>query len=262
MTGCRSLPAESSTSSSPRTWSPITRRTSGNSKRRRTRTTRPEAFERDATHAAQASDSAQSRWGRPRPENAEQRSTSHVRLQLTRLSHRPAKVGDKLVTTQFLGTVTRGLAAVAEPQTAVCMPPGTEVAFDQDVKYAHPLLWFRNCTIKERVAKIRQVNTDNSQTHHDALEFPSGRLMLVNRTGGAPAAHRAPAAGDRAACSRGGRGEPGARRSEIASSPLSPHSAHAAEHGGRRGDRRGPVWRACYAAAPAIAMASPQPNRH
>lgn len=95
------------------------------------------------------------------------------------VASRPAKVGDKLVTTQFLGTVTRGLAAVAEPQTAVCLLPGTEVAFDQDVKYAHPLLWFRNRTIKERVARFRQVNTDNSQTHHDALEFPSGRLMLV-----------------------------------------------------------------------------------
>jgi hypothetical protein len=80
-----------------------------------------------------------------------------------------------------LGTVTRGLAAAAEPQTAVCLLPGTEVAFDQDVQYAHPLLWFRNRTIKERVARFRQVNTDNSQTHHDALEFPSGRLMLVTQ---------------------------------------------------------------------------------
>jgi hypothetical protein len=92
---------------------------------------------------------------------------------------RPAKVDDKLITTRFPNSVTNGLAGVDEPKVAVCLLPGTEVAFDEDVKYAHPLLWFRHRTMKERVARFRQVNMNMPHTHHDAFEFPSGRLVLV-----------------------------------------------------------------------------------
>ena len=45
------------------------------------------------------------------------------------VSSRPAKVGDKLVTTQFWNTSTRGFSAADEPRVAVCLLPGTEVAF-------------------------------------------------------------------------------------------------------------------------------------
>jgi hypothetical protein len=38
---------------------------------------------------------------------------------------RPAKVADKLVTTQFAKSITRGFAAVGEPNVAVCLLPGT-----------------------------------------------------------------------------------------------------------------------------------------
>ena len=92
---------------------------------------------------------------------------------------RPAKVDDKLITTRFPNSVTNGLAGVGEPQVAVCLLPGTEVAFDDDVKYAHPLLWFRHRSMKERVARFRQVNMSMPHTHHDAFEFPSGKLVLV-----------------------------------------------------------------------------------
>jgi hypothetical protein len=30
-----------------------------------------------------------------------------------------------------------------------------------------------------RVARFRQVNTDNPCTHHDALEFPDGQVVLL-----------------------------------------------------------------------------------
>ena len=92
---------------------------------------------------------------------------------------RPAKVADKLITTSFPNSVTKGLADPSEPQVAVCLLPGTEVAFEQDVKYAHPLLWFRHRTIKERVARFRQVNVSITHTHHDAFEFPCGKLVMV-----------------------------------------------------------------------------------
>jgi hypothetical protein len=50
------------------------------------------------------------------------------------LASRPAKVGDKLVSTSFPHTVTRGFASVDEPNVAVCLLPGTELAFDKEVR--------------------------------------------------------------------------------------------------------------------------------
>ena len=40
---------------------------------------------------------------------------------LHHVASRPAKVGDKLVTTQFNNSITRGFAAVGEPNVAVCL---------------------------------------------------------------------------------------------------------------------------------------------
>jgi len=51
------------------------------------------------------------------------------------VASRPAKVGDMLVTTSFYGTSTRGFAAKEEPAVAVCLLPGTELAFENDVRY-------------------------------------------------------------------------------------------------------------------------------
>ena len=51
---------------------------------------------------------------------------------LQNVRSRPAKVGDKLVTRDF-GTGTRGFAAAAELELAVCVMPGTELAFAQDI---------------------------------------------------------------------------------------------------------------------------------
>jgi hypothetical protein len=96
------------------------------------------------------------------------------------LTSRPAKVGDKLVTTKFENSITRGFATVEEPTVAVCLLPGTEVAFEKDiVEYRHTLL--PNRKIREQVARFRQINIDNPNTHHDALEFPNGRIVLLNR---------------------------------------------------------------------------------
>ena len=96
----------------------------------------------------------------------------------------PAKVGDKLVTTQFWNTTTRGFAAVGEPAVAVCVLPGTEVAFENDV-YREPtgfqLSFFRRKRqpLPHKVARFRQINVSNPCTHHDALEFPDGQVVLL-----------------------------------------------------------------------------------
>jgi hypothetical protein len=50
------------------------------------------------------------------------------------VASRPARVDDKLVSTRFDNSFTRGFAAVGEPEVAVCLLPGTEPAFQKQVQ--------------------------------------------------------------------------------------------------------------------------------
>jgi hypothetical protein len=97
--------------------------------------------------------------------------------------HRPAKVGEKLVTTDF-GTGTRGFASPDDLKTAVCLLPGTELAFSSEVSYSG---WTIRSLIKKRTfwtktphrtAIFRQIEM-GLMTHHDALEFPDGEVRLL-----------------------------------------------------------------------------------
>ena len=56
---------------------------------------------------------------------------------------RPAQVGETVITTTFRGTSTRGFASEREPTVAVCMLPGTELAFADDVRYDNRWIWTR-----------------------------------------------------------------------------------------------------------------------
>jgi hypothetical protein len=97
------------------------------------------------------------------------------------VASRPAKVGDKLVTTAFNNSLTGGFASVGEPQVAVCLLPGTEVAFEGEVKCARIFVFRSQRIIKERVARFRQIKMEEPNTHHDALEFPNGEIVLLTR---------------------------------------------------------------------------------
>jgi hypothetical protein len=98
---------------------------------------------------------------------------------------RPAKAGDELATTEFAYTTTRGFSAVGEPNVAVCLLPGTEVAFSEDAACDHPLAALfprmRFGSVRERLARFRQINEEWSNTHHDALEFANGKVVLLTR---------------------------------------------------------------------------------
>jgi hypothetical protein len=85
---------------------------------------------------------------------------------------RKAKVGDKLVSTAFADTVTRGFADVGEPDVAVCMLPGTELAFEQDVMVNQKYRFMPKTRLRATVARFTQVSVRNPNVHHDALEFP------------------------------------------------------------------------------------------
>ncbi|HKD26924.1 MAG TPA: hypothetical protein VKC66_13610 [Xanthobacteraceae bacterium] len=92
---------------------------------------------------------------------------------------RPAKVGEKLTTINFR-TGTRGFAAPEDSTTAVCILPGTELAFSEEVKCASfRLFGCKAETIKFRTAIFRQINKDVPRVHHDALEFPDSTCVLV-----------------------------------------------------------------------------------
>ena len=98
---------------------------------------------------------------------------------LHEVQSRPAKVGDKLTTTRFLRAITRGFADVDQPGVAVCLLPGTELAFEAEVRCDAPLPLLRKWKSQYKVARFRQVNLDRPATHHDALEFPDGRIKLL-----------------------------------------------------------------------------------
>ena len=95
------------------------------------------------------------------------------------VASRPAKVGDRLTTTRFPNAITRGFADPNEPDVAVCLLPGTELAFDDAVRCDAPLPLFPKWKSGHKVARFRQVNLDRPAAHHDALEFPDGKIKLL-----------------------------------------------------------------------------------
>jgi hypothetical protein len=99
---------------------------------------------------------------------------------------RPAKVGDKLKTVQFESSITRGFAAIEQPNVAVCLLPGTELVFDNEVEFGGGLSllfmnWSLSGKVNEKLARFRQVNLNKPHVHHDALEFPNGNVVLLTR---------------------------------------------------------------------------------
>jgi hypothetical protein len=100
------------------------------------------------------------------------------------VASRPAKVGDELVTTKFENSITRGFAAIGEPNVAVCLLPGTEVAFENEVKYERFFALFPSMKfgkLGKKVAQFRQINMGKPGVHRDALEFPDGEIVLLTR---------------------------------------------------------------------------------
>ncbi|MGL3214164.1 hypothetical protein [Bradyrhizobium sp. BR 1433] len=94
------------------------------------------------------------------------------------VTSRPAKVGESLVSTSFRGTSTRGFATKDEPTVAVCLLPGTELAFEQDVRYNRN--WLLTKSAGFRVAQFCVIKPKTPGQHHDALLFPDGTIVLVN----------------------------------------------------------------------------------
>jgi hypothetical protein len=96
------------------------------------------------------------------------------------VSSRPARAGDKLVTTSFPNSITRGFAGIDDPAVAVCLLPGTELAFENDVRWRRPFFGlFQKKQSCGKLARFRQVNPTRANSHHDAVEFPDGKVVLL-----------------------------------------------------------------------------------
>jgi len=103
---------------------------------------------------------------------------------LHHVASRQAKVGDKLVTSAFDGSTTHGFCAVDEPGVAVCLRPGTELAFESDVQGNSAVIGGLGIEAGElggKVARFTQIDMDRPAAYHDALEFPNGKIILVTQ---------------------------------------------------------------------------------
>lgn len=99
---------------------------------------------------------------------------------LENVHSRPAALADRLVTTTFANTITRGFAAARDLDTAVCLMPGTELAFDRAVEYDHPVT-HRRLRAPSATARFCEVDRYVPYAHHDALEFPDGTIVPLTR---------------------------------------------------------------------------------
>jgi hypothetical protein len=92
---------------------------------------------------------------------------------------RPARLGDRLFTRNF-NTGTRGFAAPEDARTAVCVLPGTELAFEKEIQSTRiGMFGWKTKTVEHTTAIFRQINKNEPCRHHDALEFPDGHIELL-----------------------------------------------------------------------------------
>jgi hypothetical protein len=96
------------------------------------------------------------------------------------VASRPAKVGERLITTKFRG-FTCGFSSVEDRNVAVCLLPGTELAFEKEAQYDIDGFWHAKRHVADKVARFRQINQRWRDVHHDALEFPDGRIVLLTQ---------------------------------------------------------------------------------
>ena len=112
------------------------------------------------------------------------------------VASRPAKVGETIVTTSFYGTSTRGFGTKEEPNVAVCLLPGTELAFDHDVKYNRYWLSTKNagfrvaqfCVIEPKATGAASRCPVVSGRKHCSRELIVGRTVCTGASAACPAA--------------------------------------------------------------------------
>jgi hypothetical protein len=99
---------------------------------------------------------------------------------LKHLASRPATIDDKLVVSKFSGSSSIGFTAGDNRSEAVCVLPGTELAFDDYISQGNSFVYYGDKLHDHKTARFRQINVENPYTHHDALELPDGQVILLH----------------------------------------------------------------------------------
>ena len=93
---------------------------------------------------------------------------------------RDAAVDDVLTVHRF-PSASKGFISAGDTETAVCVRPGTEIAFNEDIveqKYAY-MLDSEPTVHQTRVGRFRQIDTDKTHVHHDAIELVDGKIIKL-----------------------------------------------------------------------------------
>jgi hypothetical protein len=78
-----------------------------------------------------------------------------------------AMAGEKLIVTDFAKSITRGFAAVGQPEVAVLLLPGTELMFDDHVRYDRAFSFLGKASAHHKVARFQLIDTNDPHVHHD-----------------------------------------------------------------------------------------------
>lgn len=102
---------------------------------------------------------------------------------LRNLASRPAKVDDKLTVSKFNSTLSLGFTNGDNKTEVVCVLPGTELAFDENIVETGSR-WYGlggpcEKEYEHKTARFRQVNLDRTHAHHDALELSDGTIIKL-----------------------------------------------------------------------------------
>jgi hypothetical protein len=72
---------------------------------------------------------------------------------------------------------------MCDPNVAVCLRAGTELAFREEAKHDHLFgklfPWLGLGKFGDKVARFRQISVDQPNVHHDALGFANGKIVSV-----------------------------------------------------------------------------------
>lgn len=98
---------------------------------------------------------------------------------LRHLASRPAKQEDILTVSKFASTISLGFTSIEDANMAVCVLPGTELAFTHDIAEGNGYFGVGNKEHAHKTARFRQINTEHTHAHHDALELPDGTHILL-----------------------------------------------------------------------------------
>lgn len=104
---------------------------------------------------------------------------------LHNVASRPAVPGDRLETARFPNSLIRGCCDIEDRTIAICLRPGTEIAFEREAEREHPfaklLPRFGFGKIGAPLAALRLVHLADPHTRHESLEFANGTIVLPTR---------------------------------------------------------------------------------